>query len=449
MRLRTVLLTACLALGLSAQEPFLVKPYLQLGEAPVPAARERLDLLWHTADRDETWAVEVRLGKRWVPQAPVTQRRLAAPPLPPHRICRATLRDLPPGAQVPYRVKRDGTVVFEAEARTRKAGAHRLVILGDAGDGSANQAAVAKAFAAEQPDMVFMVGDLVYGRGRASEYRPNFFAVYNGASALMAKVPFLGMPGNHDAPFLGFEDASAYYAYWSLPMNGPALKPGDPGAAPVKAGLHDAIVAAAGPAFPRMASYSFNWGPVHWTVLDSNPYVDWDSPALKAWLEADLKAAKGAAWRIVAMHHPLFHSSRLHFDDQWMRPLSPLFEKYGVALVFAGHVHNYQRTAPLTFVPTKIGPRGKAVEGTFTVDEAFDGRTVTRTKGIIHIVTGAGGADLYDRWQTDVKTSWQPWTRAFNADLHSFTVLDVEAKKLQLRQLDSQGRELDAITLTK
>ena len=449
MRLRTALLTACLALGLSAQEAFLVKPYLQLGDAPVPAARERLDLLWHTADRDEVWTVEVRLGKRWVPQAPVTQRRLAAPPLPPHRICRATLRDLPPGALVPYRVKRDGAVVFEAEAQSRKAGAHRMVIFGDAGDGSANQAAVAKAFSAEQPDAVFIAGDLVYGRGRASEYRPNFFAVYNGASALMAKIPFLGMPGNHDAPFPGFEDASAYYAYWSLPLNGPALKPGEPGAAPVKAGIHDAIVAAAGPAFPRMASYSFTWGPVHWTVLDSNPYVDWDSPALKAWLEADLKAAKGAAWRIVAVHHPLFQSSRLHFDDQWMRPLSPLFEKHGVALVFAGHVHNYQRTAPLTFVPTKIGPRGKAVEGTFTVDDAFDGRTTTRPKGIIHIVTGAGGADLYDRWQTDVRTSWQPWTRAFVADQHSFTVLDVEAKKLRLRQLDTQGRELDAITLTK
>ena len=226
MRLETVLLTACLALGLSAQEAFLVKPYLQLGDAPVPAARERLDLLWHTADRDEVWTVEVRLGKRWVPQAPVTQRRLAAPPLPPHRICRATLRELPPGALVPYRVKRDGAVVFEAEARARKAGAHRMVVFGDAGDGSANQAAVAKAFTAEQPDAVFIAGDLVYGRGRASEYRPNFFAVYNGVSALMAKVPFLGMPGNHDAPFPGFEAASAFYADWSLPLNGPALTPG-------------------------------------------------------------------------------------------------------------------------------------------------------------------------------------------------------------------------------
>jgi hypothetical protein len=49
----------------------------------------------------------------------------------------------------------------------------------------------------------------------------------------------------------------------------------------------------------------------------------------------------------------------------------------------------------------------------------------------------------------DARASWQPWTRAFVSDKHSFTVLDVEAKKLKLRQLDAEGRELDAITMTK
>jgi hypothetical protein len=132
-----------------------------------------------------------------------------------------------------------------------------------------------------------------------------------------------------------------------------------------------------------------------------------------------------------------------------MRPISPILEKHGVDLVLAGHVHNYQRTAPLRFKPTKVGPRGKPVEGVFTVDEIFDGRTATRANGIIHIVTGAGGAELYDPWQTDAKASWQPWTCAFVSDKHSFTVLDVEAKKLKLRQLDAGGRELDAVTLTK
>ncbi|WP_243383857.1 metallophosphoesterase [Geothrix alkalitolerans] len=446
MRLSILLLLASL---LRAQEVFLVQPYLQLGDAPKAAAVDRLDLLWQTEDRDAAWRVEVKVGDRWKPLRPAF-RRLDAPPLPPHRIYRATLKDLPPGARVPYRVKRDGAVVFEAQAQVRKPDAHRMVVFGDAADGSREQAALAQAVAGAHPDAVLLVGDLVYGMGLASEYRQRFFPVYNGGSRpLMAEVPFLGLPGNHDVPFRRAPDAAAYFAYWSLPLNGPALEPGGPNAAPVVAGVHDAMVAAAGPAFPRMASYSFDYGKVHWTVLDSNAYADWTSPVLRAWLEADLKAAKAATWRIVALHHPLFQSSRSHMDDQWMRPISPLLEKYGVDLVLAGHVHNYQRTAPLRFTPTKVGPRGRPVEGTFTVDEAFDGKTVTRAKGVVHIVTGAGGAELYDRWQTDVRASWQPWTRAFVSDRHSFTVLDVDGRELRLRQLDAEGRELEAVTLTK
>jgi 3',5'-cyclic AMP phosphodiesterase CpdA len=447
--MRTLLL-CLLAAFLYAQEAFLVKPYLQLGDAPKAATRERLDLLWHADNRDATWSVEVRAGLRWEVQAAPTFQRLVAPPLPAHRIYRTTLRGLPVGASVPYRVTLNGAVVFEAEAQTRKGGAHRLIVFGDAAARSPGQAAIAKAVAVARPDAVFIAGDLVYGRGRAAEYRDHFYSFYNSDEVpLMRRVPFLGVPGNHDVPFRDWPDSSAYFAYWSQPLNGPALKAGDPSAPPVTAGVHDAMVAAAGPAFPRMGSFSFDYGKVHWTVLDSNVYADWDSPKLRAWLEADLRAARGADWRIVALHHPLFHSSVSHSEDQWMRPLSPLLEQYDVDLVLAGHVHNYQRTAPLRFKPAKTSPRGQAVPGVFTVDEAFDGRTVTRARGIVHIVSGAGGAELYDPWQTDAKASWQPWTRAFISDRHSFTVLDVAAKTLKLRQLDVEGRELDAITLTK
>ena len=445
-----ILLVFLFAAFLQAQDAFLVKPYLQLGDAPRPAAKERLDLMWHTEDRETAWTVEVKGTRGWVAQAGPTYRRLDVPPLPAHRVYRATLRELTPGARVPYRVKRDGKVVFESEAQARKPGASRIVIFGDAADGSKGQAAIAKAVAGVHPDGVFIVGDLVYGRGRASEYRTRFFPVYNAEEVpLMRSVPFLGVPGNHDVPFKGLGDAAAYFAYWSQPLDGPALKAGDADAAPMIPGLHDAMVVAAGPAFPRMASYSFDYGKVHWTVLDSNVYTDWGNPVLKAWLEADLKAARTATWRIVALHHPLFQSSHSHLDDQWMRPISPLLEKHGVDLVLAGHVHNYQRTAPLRFTPTKVGSRGRPVQGSFTVDEAFDGKKATRAKGIIHIVTGAGGAELYDPWQTDVRASWQPWTRAFISDRHSFTVLDVDGRTLTLRQLDAEGRELDRITMTK
>ena len=449
MRTLAVLLLAAI---LQAQSPFLAEPYLQLGDAPLPRPQERLDLLWQTEDRDAAWSVEVRSPQGWLPQAAPTFRRMAAPPLPPHRIYRTTLRDLPPGARVPYRVRRGGAVVFEAEAQVRKTAAHRFLVTGDAAEGTPEQVAIARAMAAQRPDFVFLAGDLAYGRGRVADYRVRFFPVYNADDLpLMRRVPFLGVPGNHDVPWdlPRWADTLAYFAEWSLPLDGPALRPGDPGAAPAVVGLHDAVLAAAGPAYPRMASYSFEYGGVHWTVLDSNVYADWESPVLAAWLEADLKAAQTATWRVVALHHPLFQSSRSHADDQWMRTLSPILEKYGVDLVFAGHVHNYQRTAPLRFAPTKVGRRGEPVEGRFTVDTTFDGRTVTRAHGIIHLVTGAGGAHLYDKGQGADRASWQPWTRAFVSDRNSFTVVDVDGRTLRLRQLDAEGRELDAITVTK
>jgi hypothetical protein len=445
-----ILLACLLATLLQAQGTFLVKPYLQLGDAPRSLAKARLDLMWHAEDRDAEWSVEVQGRHGWTVQAAPVFRRLDAPPLPPHRIYRATLGNLPQGQCVPYRVKQNGVVAFASTAQTRKAGAHRMVVFGDAADGSGNAAAIARAVDSVHPDAVFIVGDLVYGRGRAAEYRDHFFPVYNSeATPLMCRVPFIGVPGNHDAPFPMCPDSAAYFAYWSNPLNGPPLKAGDAGATPLAPGVQDGVAVAAGPAFPRMASFSFDYGPVHWTVLDSNIYADWTSPVLRAWLEADLKAARRATWRIVALHHPLFQSSFSHANDQWMRPISPILEKYGVDLVLAGHVHNYQRSAPIRFRPTMVGPRGKPVEGVFRVDEAFDGKSVTRAIGIIHIVTGAGGAELYEPKQTTDRSSWQPWTRAFISDRYSFTVLDVETKRLKLRQLDAQGHELDAITLTK
>src|SRR5512133_4010902 len=143
-----------LAAFLQAQDAFLVKPYLQLGDAPKVAARERLELMWHAEDRDAAWAVEVKRGRGWTAQAAPAYRRLDAPPLPAHRIYRATLRDLTPGERTPYRVQLKGAVVFEASAQARKAGVHRMVVFGDAADGSREQATIAKAVSAQQPDAV-------------------------------------------------------------------------------------------------------------------------------------------------------------------------------------------------------------------------------------------------------------------------------------------------------
>jgi hypothetical protein len=203
-----------------------------------------------------------------------------------------------------------------------------------------------------------------------------------------------------------------------------------------------------------MANFSFNYGNAHWTVLDSMPYNDWTDPALQEWLIADLKAAKNAAWRFVGFHHAVFHSSKVHFNEQRMRVLSPIFEEYGVDIVFAGHVHNYQRSYPMRFIPRKqrngtYYESNQRVDGTWTLDKNFDGAARTRPNGVIYIVSGGGGARLYNPAQQSDPKSWQEFTAKFQSKMHSLTKVDIEEKKLTLRQLAANGEEIDRVVLEK
>ena len=67
-------------------------------------------------------------------------------------------------------------------------------------------------------------------------------------------------------------------------------------------------------------------------------------PAQLAWLEKELQNSK-AAWKICYFHHPLYSSGAFHGASSELRLLlEPLFVKYGVQVVFAGHEHVYERS---------------------------------------------------------------------------------------------------------
>ena len=76
-------------------------------------------------------------------------------------------------------------------------------------------------------------------------------------------------------------------------------------------------------------------GNVHFFALDTT-YLD---PAQLKWLEKELAVA-GSDWKICYFHHPLYSSGAFHGSSTEMRSvLEPLFLKYGVQVVFAGHEH--------------------------------------------------------------------------------------------------------------
>jgi hypothetical protein len=142
-----------------------------------------------------------------------------------------------------------------------------------------------------------------------------------------------------------------------------------------------------------------------------------------------------------------------------MRLLAPTFEAGKVDVVFSGHVHNYQRSYPLRFVPDKTGtllvsndrktPRGRVVNGRWTLDKSFDGRSDTTPDGVIYVITGAGGQKLYNPEQQDDRDSWQGFTSKFVSKVHSLTIADVEGTTLSVRQLSPDGEELDRFVITK
>lgn len=454
-------------------ETFVARPYLQMGDFAAPTgATESLMLLWQAGDADapRSWAVETRPAGEpsWTKAdaAPVS-RRVSVPGVDAHRVWSVSLTGLAPGALFDYRVSVDGTPVFAARARARRGAseAHRFVAVGDTGAGNDAERKIVYQMSLARPDFVFITGDIVYERGRASEYRKNYFPVYNAETAspatgapLLRSTLTLAAPGNHDTAYrnLGkYPDGLAYFMYWSQPLNGPPLAAGAPNT-PTLLGppaRRPAFLAGSGSAYPRMANFSFDYGGAHWTVLDSNPYVNWSDDALRTWVEQDLAGAKDAKWRFVAFHHPPFSSAARHAEAQQMRVLSPVFEKGNVDMVWNGHVHNYQRSYPLRFT-VKRGKDGVVrdpdgrVDGNITPDKSFDGKTQTKPNGIIYVVTGGGGAGLHDTRTENAPASWLPFTSKY-VGAHSFTVVDVEDRKLTVRQVDGNGKERDHFVVTK
>jgi len=461
------LILLALSLPLLAKDPFFFeKPYLQLGDRPKLASQESIELMWIGHDKDVAWTVEYKVDKAWRNASSRILRRVDFAGAEPHRVYAATLAELKPGKPFTYRISVDGKPLFESTSIARKpakADSH-FVVFGDCAANTAGQRQVAYQASKENPDYIFITGDIVYSRGRVSEYQTNFWPIYNADQAdpkegapLLRKTLFTGVVGNHDAqPIVDFDktpDGLAYYLYWSLPTNGPALKPGEKNVPQLQgaAELQQKFLAATAGQYPRMANFSFDYGNVHWTVLDSNVYVDWSSPEFRKWLRDDLKAASKAKWRIVGLHHPPFNSSKIHFKEQRVRVLTDIFEEEKVDLVLAGHVHNYQRTHPLTFAvePGFVLGKNAEVPGEWTLDKTFDGETNTKPKGVIYITTGAGGANLYNVEQSTDPAGWQEFTKQFVSNVHSFSVIDATAKELKLRQVSADGKELDRFTIKR
>jgi hypothetical protein len=98
--------------------------------------------------------------------------------------------------------------------------------------------------------------------------------------------------------------------------------------------------------------YSFEVASTH--VIFLNPYsVSNETSAQYQWLVNDLESVDRSQtpWVIVVMHCPWYNSNVAHYHEQqadlMQASMEPVFYKYHVNIVLAGHVHAYERTYPV------------------------------------------------------------------------------------------------------
>jgi len=265
------------------------------------------------------------------------------------------LTGLTPGTRYYYRLLTNGTPVlsttyFKTFPTPTDPNTLFFSIVGDFGAGSSAQTNVANNQNAADPPLLITVGDNAYENGTQSDWDNNvFIPQYEN---LLRRAVFMPALGNHDLNDVGASNwaSSVEIKMHLLPRNAPSGQ--------------------------EERYYSFDYGDAHMVVLDSN------SPAINAqqtaWLAADL-AATTRKWKFVFLHHAS-HScangiasfgSNAAVRSNW----GPLFEQYGVDVVFEGHDHLYERSQEVD--EFQIGG-GSGADGLKT----------------IYVMTGAGGKTL-------------------------------------------------------
>lgn len=243
----------------------------------------------------------------------------------------------------------------------------RVALVGDVGDGGGREHETAAAIEAQSQidryDILMLLGDNVYPAGDPERIQATVFEPF--APLLDAGTDMFAVLGNHD----------------------------------VMSDTGDAQLEALG--MPGHW-YSVERGDLLGIALDSTRP---DDPDQLAWLEETL-ASSDSTWKLVGLHHPPY-SSGLHGSHEELRnTFVPLFERYGVQVVFSGHEHDYQRSNPID--------------------------------GVTYIVTGAASRTR--------RTGVDDFT-AVAYSTHHFVDLNVFDDHLLVRAIDQDGEQFDEVVI--
>lgn len=352
------------------------------------------------------WEMEAPLGggAAWLETAPDVNK--VAKAIAKGTRYEATFTGLPAGTAYEYRVVNDRGLLgstalsepYKSKTQPPRGTPFRFVAFGDSGNGSNTQADFAQRIAASNPDLIIHVGDLVYPAGDGKTYRTHF---YEPNAEMIRHAPFMPSEGNHD---VATDEGRPLLEHFVCPRNGPA------GIEPERC-------------------YWFDYGDARFVALDTNVTEfggaltpDQLKTVVAPWVRQVFKDCD-ARWKFVFYHHPFYTGSEHSAEGSAFvkEAFLDAFEESGVDMVFCGHNHLYERTTPLM--------KDQIVE---------DGQ------GIVYIVTGAGGVSRYPE-----KLPNPAYIKYYNADVFSYTRVDLTADRLELVQIDEHGKEIDRYTLDK
>lgn len=361
------------------------------------------------------------------------------------RYGRAHLTGLKPGTAYTYQVILDGRPAVQGEFQTApsQADSFRFTAFGDQGTDAVAGVMLAR-LAKLRPMFHLLAGDLCYadssGLGGPGDH-------FNSAvwdrwldqnDSVAAGMPWMSVPGNHEMePGFGMHGYAGFLT---------RVSPG--GASPL--------------AVP--VATTFRVGAVGFVGLDSND-VSYEIPANRGWtqnaqtvwldqvLSGFRRPASGIDFIVAFLHHSPYSTSNTHASEGGIREAwVPLFDRYSVDLVIAGHNHCYERTLPLR--------EGRVV--------SQDRREAKGQDGTTYITAGGGGAGVGDLphpfipfpHKTRVATNLgfvvedEHWSLPGKTVDHALVCVDVEKTsggiaKLTVRAVDSAGKDLDRFTLSR
>ena len=305
----------------------------------------------------------------------------------------------------------------------------RVWVLGDSGTANASAAAVRDAYfnftGTRHTDLWLMLGDNAYNSGTDAEYQA---AVFNMYPTMLRKSVLWPTLGNHDGASANSATQSGpYYDIFTLPRDGEA----------------------GGVASGTEAFYSFDYGNIHFIVLDSFETDRSSNGAMMTWLRTDLAATR-QDWIIAYWHHPPYskgsHDSDTEVELVQMRQNAlPILEAGGVDLVLAGHSHSYERSflidghygTSTTLTTSMILDHG---DGRPTGNGAYQ-KIEGPHLGAVYTVAGSSG-------QTGGGSLNHP-VMFISLNVLGSLVLDVNGNSLDATFLDSTGVIRDTFTVLK